>query len=122
MQALVDNAVKFTPQGGHVQVRSQADGNGMVLIDVLDEGIGIPANAVPRIFDRFYQVDSSVTRRYSGSGMGLALVERLAKAHGARVDVESTEGKGSRFSLHWPAQAVASAGEAREVAEERGEV
>jgi signal transduction histidine kinase len=122
MRALLDNAVKFTPEGGHVQVLGLSNGRpGMVEIDVVDDGIGIPDEARARIFDRFYQVDNTATRRYGGAGMGLALVRRLVEAHGARVEVESTEGHGSRFILIWPAGPGDAAGEARTVAESRGE-
>jgi two-component system sensor histidine kinase BarA len=121
-RALVDNAVKFTPEGGHVAVSGASNGhNGMVQIDVIDSGIGIPADAIEHIFDRFYQVDNTATRKYGGTGMGLALVRRLVDAHGASVLVESHEGHGSRFSLLWPARPDASAGEARAVAEDRGD-
>jgi len=122
MRALLDNAVKFTPEGGHVQVLGMENGRpGMVEIDVVDDGIGIPDEARERIFERFYQVDNTATRRYGGAGMGLALVRRLVEAHGAQVEVESTEGHGSRFILIWPAGPGDAAGEARSVAEARGE-
>ena len=122
MRALLDNAVKFTPEGGHVKVLGTPNGRrGMVEIDVVDDGIGIPDDARERIFERFYQVDNTATRRYGGSGMGLALVRRLVEAHGAQVEVESSEGHGSRFILIWPAGPADAAGEARSVAESRGE-
>jgi signal transduction histidine kinase len=122
IQALLDNAVKFTPEGGQVRIRATADGAaGTVVVDVDDTGIGIPESALERIFDRFYQVDNSATRRYGGAGMGLALVRRLAEAHGATVEVESRLGVGSRFRLRWPAQPATSAGEAREVALAHGQ-
>lgn len=102
LRALLDNAVKFTPEGGHVWVRGRRDGNEMVHIEVGDTGIGIPEEAIPRVFERFYQVDNSATRTYGGTGMGLALVQRLVEAHGGRVEVESRVGEGSRFALVWP--------------------
>lgn len=121
-RALVDNAVKFTPEGGHVAVLGESNGRvGMVRVDVVDSGIGIPADALQHIFDRFYQVDNTATRKYGGTGMGLALVRRLVEAHGATVGVESEEGKGTRFSLLWPARPDTAAGEARAVAQDRGE-
>jgi signal transduction histidine kinase len=122
MQALLDNAVKFTPEGGHVTVSGNGHGGDTVSISVIDDGVGIPHEALDKIFDRFYQVDNSATRKYGGTGMGLALVRRLVEAHGGRVEVESRLGQGSRFSVTWPARAVAAAGEARTVAEARGEV
>lgn len=122
MRALVDNAVKFTPRGGHVRVHAVPNGRADRLrVDVVDDGIGIPPDQLPRIFERFYQVDNSATRKFGGTGMGLALVQRLVQAHGAQVEVESVVGKGTRFSLIWPARAAAAAGEALQVARERGE-
>jgi signal transduction histidine kinase/HAMP domain-containing protein len=122
-RALVDNAVKFTPEGGgHVTVVGESNGHaGMVRIDVVDSGIGIPAEALDRIFERFYQVDNTATRRYGGTGMGLALVRRLVDAHGGTVIVESQQGTGTRVSLLWPARASAASGEAADVAHDRGE-
>lgn len=124
MRALVDNAVKFTPKGGHVRVHVGKNGHAAdrLRVDVVDDGIGIPADAIPRIFDRFYQVDNSATRKFGGTGMGLALVHRLVQAHGAEVEVESEPGKGSRFSLLWPARAAAASNEALRVARERGDL
>ncbi len=124
MRALVDNAVKFTPKGGHVRVHVGKNGHAAdrLRVDVVDDGIGIPADAIPRIFDRFYQVDNSATRKFGGTGMGLALVHRLVQAHGAEVQVESEPGKGSRFSLLWPARAAAASNEALRVARERGDL
>jgi signal transduction histidine kinase len=103
LRALVDNAVKFTPQGGHVSVSAGAvDGTSQCRIDVVDDGIGISAEAIPRLFDRFYQEDNSRTRRHGGMGMGLALVRRLCDAHGATVKADSGEKGGSRFTILWP--------------------
>jgi signal transduction histidine kinase len=92
-----------------------------VRIEVADQGVGIAAADIPRIFDRFYQVDSSPTRRHGGTGMGLALVKRMVHAHGATVTVESTLGEGTAVALVWPTSPASSSGEARAVAEERGE-
>ena len=123
MRALVDNAVKFTPKGGHVRVVTTQNGRPDVLrVDVVDDGVGIPPEAIPRIFERFYQVDNTATRKFGGTGMGLALVQRLVQAHGASVQVESELGKGTRFSLLWPARPSAAAGEALKVATERGDL
>ncbi|HEY2703480.1 MAG TPA: ATP-binding protein [Candidatus Dormibacteraeota bacterium] len=102
LRALLDNAVKFTPEGGRVWVRSHRNGKGMVRIEVADTGIGIPEDALPRVFERFYQVDNTATRTYGGTGMGLALVRRLVEAHGGKVEVESRVGEGSCFALLWP--------------------
>ncbi len=103
LRALIDNAVKFTPEGGHVSVSARAlKGTGRCRIDVADDGIGISAEAIPRLFDRFYQEDNSRTRRHGGMGMGLALVRRLCDAHGATVKAQSDAGGGSRFTILWP--------------------
>ena len=102
LRALLDNAVKFTPEGGSVWVRSHRNGENMVRIEVADNGIGIPEDALPRVFERFYQVDNTATRTYGGTGMGLALVRRLVEAHGGKVEVESRVGVGTCFALLWP--------------------
>jgi signal transduction histidine kinase len=101
LRALIDNAVKFSDGHGKVIVRAWRDAGG-VFIDVVDEGIGMPAEDVPRIFERFYQVDNTATRRFGGTGMGLALVKRVVEAHGAVVDVETRLGSGTRMALRWP--------------------
>ena len=74
----------------------------MVSIHVIDTGIGISSSDQERIFERFYQVDGSTTRRYGGAGLGLALVQHLARILGGRVIVDSEPGKGSRFTLRLP--------------------
>ena len=109
LRALIDNAVKFSDGHGSVLVRGTRDGSGNVLVEVIDEGIGIPAEDVPRIFERFFQVNNTATRRFGGTGMGLALVKRVAEAHGATIDVETRVGSGTRISLRWPQRAAASA-------------
>ena len=103
LRALIDNAVKFTPEGGHVTVTaSHEQGAGFCRIEVIDNGIGISPEAIPRLFDRLYQEDSSRTRRHGGLGMGLALVRRLCDAHNATVQALSDDTGGSRFILLWP--------------------
>jgi signal transduction histidine kinase len=104
LRALIDNAVKFSDGKGHVVVRAAQHGRRpLVRIEVIDEGIGIAAEDLPRVFDRFYQADNSATRRYGGTGMGLALVKRLVQAHGAKVTMETKPGVGTRVILDWPA-------------------
>lgn len=98
---LLSNAVKFTPAGGRIEVRLRAD-DAHLLLGVSDTGIGIPADQLTRIFDRFYQVDGSSTRRYGGVGLGLALVKEIIAAHGGEVQVESVVGQGSTFHLSLP--------------------
>ena len=103
---LVDNATKFTLAGGRVTVRARPvaaeDGSMLVEIAVQDDGIGIPAELHAKIFERFYQVDSSTTRQFGGVGIGLAAVKQIVEAHGSRVLVESEPGKGSTFRFHLP--------------------
>jgi len=98
---LVHNALKFTPVGGSVTVRLWQDGMNVVL-EVTDTGIGIPHDQLGRIFERFYQVNGSTTRRYDGTGLGLALVKEIVEAHGGKVDVESKVGQGSTFKVYLP--------------------
>lgn len=104
---LLDNAVKFTPQGGSVTLSVSDEGH-RVRFAVQDTGIGIPAGRLEEIFEDFRQLDGSTTRRYGGTGLGLALVRRIVEAHGARVQVESREGRGSTFSFAVPASATPS--------------
>jgi signal transduction histidine kinase len=110
LRALIDNAVKFSDGHGSVVVRATHGDPGNAIVEVIDQGIGIPAADVPRVFDRFFQVDNSATRRFGGTGMGLALVKRVVQAHGATIGVETAVGSGTRVSLRWPERAVASAG------------
>jgi signal transduction histidine kinase len=101
---LLGNAIKFTEKG-RVTVEVDPPTNGTVSIHVSDTGIGIALDDHERIFERFYQVDASTTRRYGGAGLGLALVRHLARILGGRVLVDSEPGQGSRFTLRLPAGA-----------------
>ena len=96
---LVDNAIKFTPSGGHVTLSIEKESDTLVLVTVADTGIGIPANRLEEVFEPFHQLDASSTRRYGGTGLGLALVKEIISAHGSLVEVKSEEGKGSVFSF-----------------------
>lgn len=98
---LQDNAIKFTPQGGQVTVDAYFDG-GLVTIGVTDTGIGIAPDRMDEIFEPFHQLDGSDTRRYGGTGLGLALVKKIIDAHGAIIKVHSQVGKGSRFEFSLP--------------------
>ncbi len=107
LENLGTNAVKFTAPGGSVSIAvSRETATGDVLVSVSDDGIGIAKEDCERIFDRFFQVDSSATRIYSGSGLGLALVREYASAQGYTVSVESELGRGSTFVVRIPAGAV----------------
>jgi CheY-like chemotaxis protein len=102
---LVSNAIKFTPQGGRVEVRLEKDGAG-VAISVKDTGAGIDPAFLPHVFERFSQADSSSTRAHGGLGLGLAIVRHLVEAHGGTVAVASEgPGKGSVFTVRLPASA-----------------
>ena len=98
---LIDNAIKFSPEGGRVTVRAWADER-WVYVAFQDEGIGIDPEHLDRIFERFYQVDGSTTRRFGGMGIGLALVWEIVEAHRGHVSVESEPGKGSTFTVRLP--------------------
>jgi len=95
---LLSNAFKFTPEGGLIEVSVVKDEE-CVKVRISDTGIGIPAEKISRIFDRFYQVDGSHTREQQGAGIGLSLTKELVEVHKAKIDVESTEGKGSTFVI-----------------------
>jgi PAS domain S-box-containing protein len=98
---LVSNAVKYTPRGGKVRVRyRETEGQGVV--EVIDNGPGIPEAAQARLFERFYRVRNESTRRSPGSGLGLAIVKTIIERHGGRVWVTSAEGKGSTFGFLVP--------------------
>jgi PAS domain S-box-containing protein len=99
---LLTNAIKFTPAGGRINLHLLRQGNWLV-VKVSDTGIGIPPGEHERIFDRFYQVDGSIRRKYGGTGLGLALVKQIVEAHGGTVNVESHVGKGSTFTVTLPA-------------------
>jgi signal transduction histidine kinase len=98
---LVSNALKFTREGGRVTVSAVLEGS-VVRVSVTDTGIGIPAEALPKLFGKFYQVDSSVTREFGGTGLGLAITKSLVEAMGGELSVESTPGVGSTFSFTLP--------------------
>lgn len=106
MYNLLSNALKFTPEGGSVRVSGGLTGDRELLIRVEDTGIGIAADHIPRIFDRFYQADASTTRRYEGTGIGLAYVRELTELLGGWVTVESVSGIGSTFTLTLPLSAT----------------
>ena len=99
---LVENAVKYTPEGGRVIVRAaNAARGGMVVVEVIDTGIGIPPADLPRITERFYRVDKARSRELGGTGLGLAIVKHLVIAHGGELTIDSTLGQGTsvRFTL-----------------------
>jgi two-component system OmpR family sensor kinase len=99
LSILLDNAVKYTPEGGEVQVWAH-EGDGQIEVAVRDTGVGIPAEELPRIFERFYRAEKARTR--GGAGLGLAIARQIAEAHGGTMEVRSTPGKGSTFILQIP--------------------
>jgi len=101
MVNLVDNAIKYSGEGGTVHVTVDHDDQTLIL-SVADRGTGIPAQHVPRLFERFYRVDRARSREMGGTGLGLAIVKHVAQAHDGRVDVESRIGEGSTFRLVIP--------------------
>jgi signal transduction histidine kinase len=102
---LVQNAITFTNEGGHVVIRTEAM-PGYVKVSVTDDGIGIPRKDLPRVFDRFFQVEGHLTRRHNGMGLGLSVAKVMVEMHGGRLWVESVEGQGSTFSFLLPIRPV----------------
>jgi PAS domain S-box-containing protein len=98
---LVENAIKFSPQGGTIIIKGKPLGN-EVSVTVADEGIGIPLRDQERVFERFYRVESSTARAPQGTGLGLYICKSLVEAHRGRIWVESESGKGSRFTFTLP--------------------
>lgn len=98
---LIDNATKYTPEGGKIEVSAKANGQYLV-VSVSDNGIGIPRDDIPRIFERFYRVDRSRSREMGGTGLGLSIVKHVAQVHGGQIEVESTPAQGSTFRLKLP--------------------
>ncbi len=101
LDALLENAVKYTQPHAAIVLRSRHSGPGLVVIEVEDEGCGVPEEALRRIFDRFARADPARTRAAGGVGLGLAIVDAIAKGHGGGCTVTSTE-RGSIFALHLP--------------------
>lgn len=100
---LVANAITFTDNGGHVLVTAERL-PGHIQVSVIDNGIGIPARDLPRVFDRFFQVQSHLTRRHGGMGLGLSVAKAMVELHKGQIWVESNEGKGSKFTFILPTQ------------------
>ena len=113
MRILVDNSVKYTPEGGRIYLGVQRasdekrPGGREVLLKVQDEGVGIPAEALSHIFDRFYRADESRARNTGGTGLGLSIAQWIIERHGGYAEVISREGLGTRFVIHLPAEGEA---------------
>ncbi len=98
---LVKNGITFSDSGGNVSVQAEKI-PGYVKVSVTDDGIGIPSKDLPRVFERFYQVESHLTRRHGGMGLGLSVAKVMIEMHGGRIWGESEEGKGSNFTFILP--------------------
>ena len=101
LQNLVGNAIKYTPDQGEIKVFSERE-NGMIWVRVQDNGLGIPEDDLPHIFDKFYRVDADDRADIQGNGLGLAIVKAIVEQHGGEIKVESTFGEGSCFSFSLP--------------------
>ena len=101
---LVTNAIRYTPPGGEIVMRWQLRDDGQPVFSVQDSGIGIASQHIPRLTERFYRVDSSRSRATGGTGLGLAIVKHIANRHQAHLEISSEEGKGSIFSIVFPAK------------------
>ena len=97
---LIDNAIKYTPDGGKVSISVESTGK-QVVCCVSDNGIGIPEEHQPHVFERFYRVDKSHSRQTGGTGLGLAIVKHVAQIHQAKVFLKSTAMQGSIFTLEF---------------------
>jgi len=107
LDALLENAVKYTDPGDAIELAAHTDGAGGVVIEVSDSGIGVPPEALPRIFERWARADSARTRGRGGAGLGLAIVAAVARAHGGRCSVKPLA-RGTAFRLHLPVRDAAT--------------
>ena len=98
---LVDNAIKYTPEGGRVMVDVHK-GDNQAIIKISDTGIGIPSKDIPHIFDRFFRVDKARSRYTGGTGLGLSITHRIILMHDGNIRVDSKEGRGTTFFVHLP--------------------
>ncbi len=96
---LLDNAIKFTPSGGKISLELAVENNNLLRITVKDNGIGIPHERIQEVFEPFHQLDGSPTRRYGGTGLGLALVREIVEAHGSMIDIRSQSNQGTQVSF-----------------------
>jgi PAS domain S-box-containing protein len=106
----LSNAIKFTPDEGHVTIAMRPDGTETFILEVIDTGIGIKAEDIPRLFVEFQQLDSSASKKYQGTGLGLALTKRMVEAQGGEVGVSSVPGVGSVFFARPPLREVDASG------------
>ena len=100
---LLDNAIKFTPPGGKISIQARLE-KPYVCVEVKDNGVGIPAEHLSRVFERFYRADKARSREAGGTGLGLAIVRHIVTAHQGKIEVESSSGVGSTFRIFLPCQ------------------
>ncbi|MEW6405837.1 MAG: HAMP domain-containing sensor histidine kinase, partial [Chloroflexota bacterium] len=110
---LIKNAITFTDKGGQVLVKGEL-APGYVQVSVMDNGVGIPARDMPRVFERFFQVESHLTRRHGGMGLGLSVAKVMIEMHGGRIWAESVEGRGSNFTFVLPLNTTPNENDHRE--------
>jgi signal transduction histidine kinase len=99
---LVSNALKFTGEGGSIQIHAQHDHRNGILVRVQDTGVGIPANEIANLFQKYQQSTSGKTSEQKGTGLGLVISKMIVEAHGGKIWVESEEGKGTKFTFTLP--------------------
>lgn len=109
---LVTNAVRYTPEGGEVNVHLRPAADGALLFEVSDTGIGIAKEHLPRLTERFYRVDGSRSRESGGTGLGLSIVKHVVQRHGGELQIDSEPGRGSTFRIRLPAGRMRAAGAA----------
>jgi len=112
---LIDNAIKYSPIEAEIQVRVRAGKDNQVIVEIVDQGPGVPQEHQSRIFDRFYRVDSSRSRGWGGAGLGLAIVRWAVEIHGGQVSFESVDGLGSTFRVALPATTSSEKGKSEEL-------
>jgi signal transduction histidine kinase len=108
LQNIIQNAVKYSPSGGMITVHTEAQ-NGHACVSVSDQGIGIPQASLGHLFERFYRAENAEAQHISGMGVGLYLVKEIVGLHGGEIEVSSTEGAGSRFTIRLPRREVPAA-------------
>jgi two-component system phosphate regulon sensor histidine kinase PhoR len=102
MSNLIGNAIRYSHADKDVEISWQVQDYGSAVFSVRDYGVGIAAEHIPRLTERFYRVDRSRSRETGGTGLGLAIVKHVSQRHGAELEIESSPGKGSRFAIRFP--------------------
>lgn len=119
MANILSNAVKYSPEGGEIHIDLTGD-RGRIMVTVKDQGLGIPENAMDKLFNRFYRIDSDDRRNIGGTGLGLAISKEIIRAHGGQIGVDSVYGKGSSFYFILPCSEGSMAGETEDDSYSRG--